>query len=164
MTVCQRHLLVHGSLAVLIPPPWASPSYRHGHLHPTTMGISSLQPWASPSHHHGYLHPTTIGIPIPPPQASLSHYCEHPTTARTLPTSLLNVVTLEGSGSGYDNIPEVCKALKWGYCQIYELIREAGQTHLLLGRETTSCPDPLLTCFVFIAIYQHLPYSFGIVA
>lgn len=76
-----------------------------------------------------------MGIPIPPPQASLPRSCEHPTAARLLPTSLLNLLSLEGSGSGYDNIPEVCKALKRGYCQIYELIGEAGQTHLLPGEK-----------------------------
>ena len=67
----------------------------------------SLGPWSA-----GYVHLTTVGISLPPLWTSLSHCCEHPTTARMLPTSLLNVVSLEGSGLGYNNIPEVCKILK----------------------------------------------------
>lgn len=50
MTVCQRHLLVHGLLDVIIPLLWASPSHHCGHPKPTTLVILTPPPWAS--HHH----------------------------------------------------------------------------------------------------------------
>lgn len=100
-------VLLRSSLPAPPHGPWST-----GHAHHTITGTSILPPWVSQSCHHGYPNPDTMGIPIALPQAFVSHRHVHPTTAPMLPTSLLSVVSLEGSGSGYDNIPEVCKALK----------------------------------------------------